>query len=162
VERARRPRCEHERACCKSGVGYFLRTQGRNGCTIWGMYEAVGGIASVEENIGSCIQLQDLRVNHLATQDEAESLTIPSSPPPTVLEAAKPQLRGARRLSAQGHRPSRSQTATQNWHRHPTMSFLNRSELPPSRKSCWSHPRTGNHIRKHLGSLTRLTYLSDP
>jgi hypothetical protein len=130
----------------------FSRMQKRNGCTTWGICEAVGEIVNMEENIGSCIQLQDPRISHLATQDEAESLTVSSSPPPTDLQAAKLQLRRARRVSTQGHRPFRSLKAMQTWHRHLkrargllTMPFLNRYDAPPSWERSRSRSRQVSH-----------------
>jgi len=52
---------------------------------------AIGKAASVEGDISPCVELQDPGVSCLATQEDAGSLTLSSSPPPTTLEAASMQ-----------------------------------------------------------------------
>jgi len=47
--------------------------------------------ASVEQDIGPCVKLQDPGVSPLAMQEEVRSLTLPSSPPPITPEAASTQ-----------------------------------------------------------------------
>ena len=52
---------------------------------------ATGKAASVERDVGPCVELQDPGVSCLAMQEDARSLTLSSLPPPTTLEAASMQ-----------------------------------------------------------------------
>ena len=50
-----------------------------------------GKTVSVKGDVGPCIELQEPRVSCLATQENTRSLTLPSPPLPTTLEAASMQ-----------------------------------------------------------------------
>jgi len=52
----------------------------------------VGGDASVEGDRNPRVELQEPGVSYLATQENAGSLTLPLSPPPITLEAARTQF----------------------------------------------------------------------